>query len=67
MQGSHYKRGGQHRSDRCCSSCGVLRPLQVLGVPADAASSVRKAVQAIIDWLEEASSEEESEEEESDE
>jgi translation initiation factor 5 len=40
---------------------------KVLGVPADAAASVRKSVQAIIDWLEEASSEEDSEEEESDE
>lgn len=45
----------------------LLWCLQVLGVPADAAASVRKSVQAIIDWLEEASSEEDSEEEESDE
>ena len=36
--------------------------LQVLGVPADAAAALRKAVQPIIDWLEEASSEEESDE-----
>jgi translation initiation factor 5 len=36
---------------------------KVLGVPADAAAAVRKSVQAIIDWLEEASSEEDSEEE----
>lgn len=38
----------------------------MLGVPADAASSVRKSVQQIIDWLEEASSEEESDDEEED-
>lgn len=41
--------------------CAAL--LQVLGVPADTAAAVRKSVQAIIDWLEEASSEEDSEEE----
>jgi hypothetical protein len=47
-------------ADWCCAYHCCL---QVLGVPADAAASVRKAVQAIIDWLEEASSEEDSEEE----
>jgi hypothetical protein len=36
--------------------------VQVLGVPADAGAAVRKSVQAIIDWLEEASSEEDDEE-----
>jgi len=38
--------------------------LQLLGVPAESAAAVRKAVQPLIDWLEEASSEEESDEEE---
>jgi hypothetical protein len=46
-----------------CRPCAACFLLQVLGVPADAAAAVRKSVQAIIDWLEEASSEEDSEEE----
>lgn len=37
---------------------------KLLGVPAESAAAVRKAVQPLIDWLEEASSEEESDEEE---
>lgn len=44
--------------------CAPVRAvLQVLGVPAESAAAVRKAVQPLIDWLEEASSEESDEEE----
>jgi hypothetical protein len=43
-------------------SCDRGAAVQVLGVPAEAGSAVRKSVQAIIDWLEEASSEEDDEE-----